>query len=607
MSWVRRVCVLVLALGMIYGGFLGWWFINIAMWTTWPGAAALAQTGCVPNPNNNGPPFVDGCPLSAVGLNKIVSGAGLTLATSYGADPTGTVDSTLAINNCLAAVGKSGTCFSQLGRYKVLGNLTPGQNQTLSCGFIFNDSPTPADLNTLPAILLDHGHSIIPGGPGFAIKGCLILANGMTFPTTNSSGFSGIAVQALYANNASDFDMEDTIIVGFDTCVYVTTGRPYFRHWMCDGSGVTKAAMELDTGNTDSGYVKDGKVQRISQANYSGACSAAGFMNPGTGLRIGPNPAVPGDTGTGIFLDTTVVQEYMTQDFDFSVIAIVGTIWADDPYPPTFPTCTGIGPNIVVESANFGRLEAQTVYVNGGSQGLVLKSDIYSDIGALYVCCTRGSAIVLGDGTNSGQLEVRHLEIGGFGYTAAAPGIKFTTTSDVLVAFNLLETAAQNSSKYIDSTVSFPPGTVLGSRYARAWVTSFFDVTNPFGPNISLGAGSDDIITSSGLAPTITGCTGVGSTGGCALGGGTNDLLHGSVVMTVAGSGPGASGQISFSSPQAFNQGRFCTVTLPSNMGAAATAFYGIVSTTTDAINWATNGAALGAGAYGVTYSCAPR
>ena len=41
-------------------------------------SAAHAQVGCVPNPNLNGPPFIDGCPIPAAALNHAFAAGPVT-------------------------------------------------------------------------------------------------------------------------------------------------------------------------------------------------------------------------------------------------------------------------------------------------------------------------------------------------------------------------------------------------------------------------------------------------------------------------------------------------------------------------------------------------
>jgi hypothetical protein len=47
-------------------------------------AGAWAQTGCVPNPNDNGPPFVNDCPLPAAALNGVLAAPSITSLSGVG-------------------------------------------------------------------------------------------------------------------------------------------------------------------------------------------------------------------------------------------------------------------------------------------------------------------------------------------------------------------------------------------------------------------------------------------------------------------------------------------------------------------------------------------
>jgi hypothetical protein len=42
------------------------------------GGAARPQTGCTPNPNDNGPPFGNGCPLPPAALNGALAAPSIT-------------------------------------------------------------------------------------------------------------------------------------------------------------------------------------------------------------------------------------------------------------------------------------------------------------------------------------------------------------------------------------------------------------------------------------------------------------------------------------------------------------------------------------------------
>lgn len=89
-------------------------------WITAPGPLkqniifnALAQVGCVPNPNLQGPPnMVNGCPIPVEGLNKLL-GAKSTffVVTAYGAKGDGSTNDSPAAIAALAACGSAGGGF----------------------------------------------------------------------------------------------------------------------------------------------------------------------------------------------------------------------------------------------------------------------------------------------------------------------------------------------------------------------------------------------------------------------------------------------------------------------------------------------------------------
>lgn len=82
MSWVRRAVgwLLVLAVAFWLPGAFHRGYDTLRYGLTNPIVQpALAQVGCVPNPNNSGPPFVNGCPITAAGLNVLANAVGIGL------------------------------------------------------------------------------------------------------------------------------------------------------------------------------------------------------------------------------------------------------------------------------------------------------------------------------------------------------------------------------------------------------------------------------------------------------------------------------------------------------------------------------------------------
>jgi hypothetical protein len=189
------------------------------------------------------------------------------IAINHGADPSGVADSAVAINDCLVAAGHGGVCWVTGGKFKVASNINIPANTTLACGSAYPGRDNyNAGYADMPAIMLDPAHSVGPVGDGARLTGCLIYRLGMTFPPPDSSGFTGVAVDD---RGHANFMVTDTEIIGFDTCLWIKGLRPYANHGLADCAGVSKAAVEWDTGNTDSGYFRD---WRINPLNGTGTC-----------------------------------------------------------------------------------------------------------------------------------------------------------------------------------------------------------------------------------------------------------------------------------------------------------------------------------------------
>jgi len=108
-------------------------------------APAWAQVGCVPNPNNNGPPFIDGCPLTAAGLNVLAS-------THFGQPP--------------------------------VGILTPPA--TLTSNWLLSLIPNTTNVANLA--------SVLSTGNGYGLLGAGRSSDAGTSTTTNAFGLGGFAV-----------------------------------------------------------------------------------------------------------------------------------------------------------------------------------------------------------------------------------------------------------------------------------------------------------------------------------------------------------------------------------------------------------------------------
>ena len=327
----------------------------------------------------------------------------------WGADPTASRDSSVAFNACLSAVSPGGICYAGGHNYLLSGNVTIPSATTVDCGGLFDaENNSSNSFATYPALKLYSSKTIEAGGPNAAVRHCLIYPSGMSFPVPDPSVYSGIA---LNDNGYSNFTVTDTIIVGFDTCIYSTGARPYLMHDYVDCNGVHHPAIYLDTGNTDSGYAWFLKLQPLGSWWGTGSpCTA--LQRQGTGFATGPGKGSNG-SGPSVYIGDIVSQNFLGANFDFESYAVAGgTLWADtiNGNVPN-PNCNW-GSSIGVKVGVNTRLIANNVIINGGLVGLqLLGNGGTTEINHLSISNTGGDGLQLGDANNSGNLLAGTLEI----------------------------------------------------------------------------------------------------------------------------------------------------------------------------------------------------
>lgn len=307
------------------------------------------------------------------------------------------VDVSSALNRCLNAAGKGGTCLADGATLAIAeSDITIPANTTLSCGDAFPVSDVViADFSNLPSLRIDAARKIKAGGQGATLKNCLLYRGGMTFPVTDQgASFRGTGISA---DGHADLTIKDTVILGFDTCVDYPSGsgRPQMYHVWLDCKGTAQAALVLDTGNTDSGYVTDIKIQPFASGVAKGSAPACNRARPGNGIRV----AGPG--GNGIFMDRVVVFEMRGIGYDFQVSAQVGTI----DYDSFQPKCGYTGGNVGVRIGRGALVNGATVYINAANTPLeALGGGAVSHISSLSIFFANQNAIELGNASVSGSL-----------------------------------------------------------------------------------------------------------------------------------------------------------------------------------------------------------
>jgi hypothetical protein len=513
---------------------------------------------------------------------------GISDARTFGADPTGLTDSTAAINSCLTAVGAMGTCYVGGGRFKILGNISIPGNTTLKCGFAFADVE---DVNmslfgTMPALMLDSGHTITAAGQSAWVANCLVVRNGMTFPAPNSSAYAGLA---LSDGGSGGFTVTDTEILGFDTAVYTTAARPYLQRVYADGTGVTKAVVELDNGGGDIGYVYAVKIQPIATGNFGGSVSCTAARRPGTGMRL-----------NGIYyLGDIIVQNFAVDQIEVQNYQIGGNLWSDD-----ISASCGFGTNVGVDLTENGALFNASLNLNGTQTGLLARTgglpSYLPNVFMTYI------------GQDGVQMALGNVTIGLLStntFTVPPPPVPIIGryaifTSDGSGATHLtiqhafLTQTHGGTAPYIFSAST---NNVLGEQLVIDKLRTDLGGTNPFSGFVA-GPGADPMLSE--ILAGSGGCTGLGS-GSCALVAGST-TTRGGVVMSPTGT-PGTVGTANIVLPVPAQVSYICTAVFnaqPTSWPGTPLLQVAQTGPTNLDLNW--NSAIVAGSQYRIDYICRP-
>lgn len=502
---------------------------------------------------------------------------------SRGADPTGAADASAALQACLDAAGPGGTCrigaAAKPWRLRLLGDVRMPKNTTLDCAAGFPEGGDAADFDASPAILLDPRHTI-RGTSGDIVRHCLIVRDGIAFPAKDASRFAGVAL-ADGGPETQGFTVEDSVILGFDTGIWISGARPYIRHVTIDAAGVDKAALELDVGNTDSGYVTDLKIQPMATANTD--CSH--WTRPGTGLRVAGQP----QGAAGVWLDRVVVQPFKTADYDFENSVILGNIWADG----ITAKCGGdnsVGVIVAPGAVVYGG----SININGNGTGLVDRGAI-AHLGFLNVDFESGDCIVLGDMAHPGRLQVGGLaggSCGGYAVHVANAGSVLRTDD-----FGMAKVHGGKPPYFFAERP-----TALGSNFYVGKLETDLGAANPFAGFV-LSHGAEPAIHDIGLAPWRTACAGGLGAGGCRFLDG--DIYEGIVLLSPRGPDH-SGGTVTLTLPIPARAMIACSPRLQAGSAGwppGSTVAYAQQGENRIGFSW-TSPALLAGGTYEIAYSC---
>jgi hypothetical protein len=200
-------------------------FLFLALLVNVGGAGA--QTGCVPNPSDNGPPFINRCPLTAAGLNKIEQTIPLVGYTST-ASCDGATDVTADIQNDLYVdSGKGGGLYympKSKGCVISSANLAVPHNMQIVCAASGGGYWPSGNFTAYADFLVSSSYNITFGaqkGGRSGISGCLILRQGYTTVSTlrqaiqAAQAYAGAAL--VCASQGTDVIIDENLIIGFAT------------------------------------------------------------------------------------------------------------------------------------------------------------------------------------------------------------------------------------------------------------------------------------------------------------------------------------------------------------------------------------------------------
>jgi hypothetical protein len=440
--------------------------------------------------------------------------------TIVGAVGDGSSDDMAAFQTSLNAAA-GGEIVAPPARYYIGENLTIPANTTLDCRAPFlTDGAHLSSLNTAPALVLDPAATIIARGPHAGIKNCLILASGITYPVSSEPGWIGIAVSD---GGYSDLTLSHDTIVGFDTCAYVSGPRPWIDNLYADCTGVSRAALELDVGNTDSGYVINVKFQDIGSQR---GCSV--IIRPGTGLRVAGKP----EGTAGVWLDNIVSQNFHGYDFDFENGVIFGNLWGDD----VGHACNSYGAAIGMKIAGGAVVYGGTINVNQARIGIIDHGMLLADFvnsGFAGSDCLR----------LSGTFHVREY----FGSACLGKAIVIESPDASFDAQDVTLVGDDNGELPYITSAAGPVAmgaAPFGQVYFRSLTTDQVGA-NLFDANFSLANGGDDMISAMGLGATCS-ATGIGAGGTCAVPSIAGDAFG---ILIVPGPEAAASGAVALTFP----------------------------------------------------------
>jgi hypothetical protein len=257
---------------------------------------ALAQTGCVGNPNVK-PPFVNGCPLPPRALNLIIQGD----LRFFGGDPTGVNDSEPALvaalgsgivsiylpqgsyvfNHNLPAITQSGIkiCGAGMGATQIFINTTTGDAIAVGDNISLPTNITLCDLSLISNATRTSGALLKVINARNFLGNNLYIGNAVVGSVTNQP-FDGVVFAGSSSSNALNYQLTNFYVTGAtNKNVYIGGSGIYVQGATLQNGYITWGKWGLYLDNVSGGTFENLNVLLASSDNI--------VINPLTGSSPG--------------------------------------------------------------------------------------------------------------------------------------------------------------------------------------------------------------------------------------------------------------------------------------------------------------------------------
>jgi hypothetical protein len=287
---------------------------------------------------------------------------GAPLIEQYGADPSGSVDSSTAILACANYVSAHGGGYCRaLASSKILVTTSFAfpKNSGLDCGQGALGNPgssrspgLSSPYDTMGGIRLA-ATATISYNSNFMLRNCLVYRSGMTFPAADASAYAGTAFQAAAngGNGANDAVFENVQIIGFNLLLDASGDRLRVNNFFGDGNNCITLNNSFDTSSLEHVHC------------YPYGTVATNGCGPTTTncQRSGIGIAVYAESDDTTFGEDILVLGYLTNFYINGTNLHFGKIWSDYAGVPN-PAATGVKFGPAADQMTIGSIMNYTSY-----------------------------------------------------------------------------------------------------------------------------------------------------------------------------------------------------------------------------------------------------